>query len=384
MKQSILCLAITAVLYAQPPAARGPQGPAVISPEVGADRRITFRVLAPKAEAVRVMGGDIPDNGKGAAMAKAENGVWEATVGPVPAGAYRYNFNIDGLTVVDPRNPLSSESLTNAWSLVNVAGSDFFDTRDVPHGALAAVTYYSSALQRFRRMTIYTPAGYEMGKDKLPVFYLLHGSSDSDASWSTVGRAGFIMDNLIASKQAKPMIVVMPAGHTSTVRAPGLDPFLKEFNEDIMPYVEKHYRVVTDRSHRAIAGLSMGGSQTLNISILNLNKFAYVGVYSSGLIRGFGAARPGGTASAAPQPPPTGPTWEEQHATELDDATAKKGLKLLWFATGKEDSLLETTKKTVEMMEKHGFHPVFKETAGGHTWLNWRDYLHEFAPKLFQ
>ena len=380
MKQSILCLVLIAALCAQPPAARGPQGPTVISPEVSADFRITFRVLAPKAEAVRVMGGDIPDNGKGAAMTKGENGVWEATVGPVPAGAYRYNFNIDGLTVVDPRNPLTSESLTNVWSLVPVAGSASFDTRDVPHGAVAAVTYYSSALQRFRRMTVYTPAGYEMGKDKLPVFYLLHGASDSDASWSTVGRAGFILDNLIAAKQAKPMIVVMPAGHTSTVRTPGVDAFVKEFNEDIMPYVQKHYRVVGDRAHRAIAGLSMGGNQTLNISVPHLNQFAYVGVYSSGLIRGFGATRP----AAAPEPPPTGPTWEEQHMTELDDAGAKKGLKLFWFATGKEDGLLETTKKTVAMLEKHGFHPIFKETAGGHTWLNWRDYLNEFAPKLFQ
>ncbi len=380
MKQSILCLVLTAALYAQPPAPRGPQGPTVISPEVSADRRITLRVLAPKAETVRVMGGDIPDNGKGAAMTKAENGVWEATVGPVPAGAYRYNFNIDGMTVVDPRNPSTSESLTNVWSLVTVAGSDSFDTRDVPHGAVAAVTYYSSALQRFRRMTVYTPAGYEMGKDKLPVFYLLHGSSDSDASWSTVGRSGFIVDNLIAAKQAKPMIVVMPAGHTSTVRAPGLDPFLKEFNDDILPYVEKHYRVVADRAHRAIAGLSMGGNQTLNIAIPHLNQFAYVGVYSSGLIRGFGAARAGAEA----QPQPTGPSWEEQHMIELEAAGVKKGLKLFWFATGKDDGLLETTKKTVAMLEKHGFHPILKETAGGHTWLNWRDYLNEFAPKLFQ
>ena len=380
MKQSILCLAMTAALCAQPPAPRGPQGPTVISPEVSADRRITFRVLAPKAESVRVMGGDIPDNGKGATMTKAENGVWETTVGPVPAGSYRYNFNIDGLTLVDPRNPSTSESLTNVWSLVNVAGSESFDTRDVPHGAVAAVTYYSSALQRSRRMTIYTPAGYEMGKDKLPVFYLLHGSSDSDASWSSVGRAGFILDNLIAAKQAKPMIVVMPAGHTSTVRSQGVDPFLKEFNEDILPYVEKHYRVVADRAHRAIAGLSMGGNQTLNIALPHLNQFAYVGVYSSGLIRGFGAAQPG----AASQPQPTAPTWEEQHMAELDDVGPKKGLKLFWFATGKEDGLLETTKKTVAMLEKHGFHPILKETSGGHTWLNWRDYLNEFAPKLFQ
>lgn len=378
----VLTLAAAAAMGQAPPerAPRAPQGPQVVSPEVQADRRITFRLLAPQAESVKVAGGDIPGNGQGgAAMTKGENGVWEATVGPVPAGAYRYNFNVNGLTVVDPRNPASSQSNNNVWSLVVVPGSAVFDTRNVPHGAVAAVTYYSSALSKFRRMHIYTPPGYEGSRDKLPVFYLLHGASDSDASWSTVGRAGFILDNLIADGKAKPMIVVMPAGHTDLVRRPQeTEEVVRDFDEAILPYVEKNYRAMTDRAHRAIAGLSMGGSQTLNIFAKNPDKFAYVGVFSSGLIGSFGPPRPN-----APPPPP-GPGWEESHKEFLDAAAAKKGLKLFWFSTGKDDGLVPTTKGTVDLFQKHGFTPVYAESEGGHTWLNWRDYMIEFVPKLFQ
>lgn len=369
-------------------AQQAPQ-PVVVSPELQGDRRVTFRILAPKAESVKLNGGDIPNNGAGAAMTKGENGVWEVTMGPLDAGAYRYTFNVDGLTVVDPRSPATSESNNNVWSLVVVPGSNFMDTREVPHGAVAAVTYHSSSLNRIRRMHIYTPPGYEAGRDKYPVFYLLHGSSDSDDSWSSVGRAGFILDNLIADKKAKPMVVVMPAGHTRPMgpRVPGAsgqaatDEFVADLMTSIVPYVEKNYRVLTDRQSRAIAGLSMGGSQTLNAALPRLDKFAYIGVFSSGLFNAFRAARPG-----EPAPPirPAGPSWEEQHKSELDNATWKKGLKLVWFATGKDDFLLNSTKSTVAMLEKHGFKPVYLETTGGHTWLNWRNYMNDFVPQLFK
>ena len=161
------------------------------------------------------MGGDIPNNGKGTPLTKGAEGVWEVTVGPLVAGAYRYQFNIAGVPVLDPRNPAVSESNNNAWSLAVVPGSEVFDVRDVPHGALSVITYQSSALGRTRRMHVYTPPGYEKSTAKYPVFYLLHGASDSDDSWSSVGRANFIVDNLIAAGKAKPMIVVMPAGHTT-------------------------------------------------------------------------------------------------------------------------------------------------------------------------
>ena len=384
---AITCLAQST---APAPRARGPQGPQVVSPEVAADRKVTFRILAPNAEAIRLNGSDIPGIGRGAEMAKGTNGVWEVTLGPINPGAYRYNFNVDGLPVVDPRNPATSESNNNTWSLVYVPGSEFSDTKDVPHGAVSAVTYYSKTLNRFRRMHIYTPPGYESGKGKFPVFYLLHGASDSDNSWSSVGRAGFILDNLIAGKKAKPMIVVMPAGHTSATMfrrtaastnsasaRPPVDEFVHEFVTDIMPHVEKNYRVQNGREHRALAGLSMGGGQTLNIGIPNLEKFGYLGVFSSGVFGITGRGRSGSATNAMP-------TFEEQHKAVLENVKVRKGLKLLWFGTGKDDFLVETSRATVEMFKKNGFDVVYDETEGGHTWIVWRDYLNDFAPKLFQ
>ncbi len=291
---------------------------------------------------------------------------------------------------MDPRNPSVSESNNNAWSLVYVPGSAFMETGKVPHGAVASVYYFSTVLGRHRRMHVYTPPGYESGSSKYPVFYLLHGAMDCDDSWSSVGRAGFVLDNLIAAKKAKPMIVVMPAGHTSSSFSMGggrgvgsmVDEFSQEFVKDIMPYIESNYRVHTDRRNRAMAGLSMGGMQTLNVTMSDLGKFAYIGVFSSGLF-GAGPSKPapGAAASAAP---PQGPDWEQQHLAMLDNADLKKGLKLLWFATGVDDFVLNTTKASVEMLKKHGFSPIYKETAGGHTWINWRNYLNEFAPQLFQ
>jgi enterochelin esterase family protein len=361
------------------PRVRGPQGPRVVSPEVSADRKVTFRILAPKAESVMVSGSDIPGVGQGASMTKGTNDVWEVTLGPIPAGYYRYNFNVDGVSVIDPRNPATSESNANTWSLVGVPGADFMDTRDVPHGAVAEVTYYSKSLKRFRRIHVYTPPGYESGEGRFPVFYLLHGASDCDDSWTTVGRAGFILDNLIADQKAKPMVVVMPAGHTGPFRfggpRPAADEFVQDFTNDIMPHIEKHYRVYTDRKNRAMAGLSMGGGHTLNIGIPNLEKFAYLGVFSSGVF-GITGSGPGG--------PPQGPTFEEQHKAMLDDAKLKDGLNLFWFATGKDDFLVETSKATVEMFKQHGFDVVYKETEGAHTWIVWREYLNEFTPQLFR
>lgn len=359
---------------------RPAQPPPVTSPEVQADRKVVFRILAPKAQAVALMAGDILNLPKGGPeFTKDEKGIWSATVGPVDPGAYRYRFLVDGVAVVDPRNGAISESNTNVWSLVYVAGAEFMDPGKVAHGAVAAVHYYSTALGRYRRMHVYTPPGYELGKGKYPVFYLLHGAGDCDEAWTSVGRAGFILDNLIAAGKARPMVVVMPAGHTSVAFGmSGMDEFSKDFTQDVMPYVEKNYRVKKGRADTAIAGLSMGGMQTLNVSMSRLERFAYIGVYSSGVFS-MGPRRPG---AAAPSTPP--PDWEKQHAAALDNAGLKKGLKLLWFATGKEDFLLNTTKATIEMLKKHGFAPVYEESGGGHTWVNWRNYLNEFAPKLFR
>jgi enterochelin esterase-like enzyme len=355
----------------------------LVSPRILPDNRVQFSIYAPEAKVVRLVGSDIPNLGWGGTeMAKQDNGVWDVTLGPIDPGAYRYQFSVDGISVINPRSSAVSESNTNVWSLVYVPGSSLMDTKDVPHGAISEVTYYSKSLQRFRRMHVYTPPGYELGNGKYPIFYLLHGAFDCDDSWTSVGRAGFIMDNLIAEQKVKPMVVIMPAGHTGpfrlgpSTRDAAMDEFQQDFLNDIMPYAEKNYRVYTDQGHRALAGLSMGGAQTLNISISDLGKFGYLGVYSSGI---FGISGRG--FDGAPLP---GPTWEEQHKAILDNAELKKGIKLFWFATGKEDFLIETSRLTVEMLKKHGFDIVYQESAGGHTWINWRNYLYDFTQLLFR
>src|SRR5262249_23202028 len=296
-------------------------------------------VLAPKAGSVGVFTTDIPGGFEPRPMKKGANGVWEATLGPVDPGTYRYLFTMDGVLTADPRNQAVSESNGNVWGVLHVPGSDFMDAADVPHGAVARVTHKSSALGKNRRMHVYTPPGYEAGAEKYPVLYLPHGAGDSDDSWTSVGRANFILDNLIAAKKAKPMIVVMTAGHTgpfsfimpTTPGKGGIGSarFEEDFLKDVVPYVEKHYRVMVDRPNRASAGLSMGGAQSLNIAAMRPKDFGYVGVFSSGVVFGKVA------------------DWEKEHKVGLGDAAAREGLKLLWFATGSEDFLMGRTRETV-------------------------------------
>lgn len=381
---SACILGICAVTPAtgQPPAARPPD---FRSPVVSPDHTITFKILAPKASTVRLNAGDIPfDKVKGGAMHKDKDGIWELTTDPVMPGAYRYTFQVDGVSTLDPKNGATTESVGNAWSLTAVPGSELMDTRQVPHGAVAVITYHSSSLGFDRRMHIYTPPGYEKGSGKYPVFYLLHGAGDTDDAWTSVGRASFIFDNLSAAGKAKPMIVVMPAGHTRAFGQgsplPGPDEFTRDFVGDVMPYVESHYRTKNDRADRAIAGLSMGGFQTLNAMATKPEAFAYVGVYSSGL---FGIVPSGQAASPAATPRADFP-WEVEHRTVLQSPETKKGLKLFWFGIGKEDFLFATNTATVAMYKKYGFDVIYHESAGGHTWLNWRDYLIDFTPRLFR
>jgi enterochelin esterase-like enzyme len=388
----IVAISLAAVAAQEPaPGARGGRGgppvPQFASPEVGPERKVTFRIYAPQARAIRLAASDIPDVGQEAQLTRAENGVWELSHGPIAPGSYRYNFNVDGVATIDPRNASVSESNNNVWSLVHVPGSDLFDTKDVPHGSIAEVTYKSSTLGRFRRMHVYTPPGYDHSRDRYPVFYLLHGAGDSDDSWSTVGRAGVILDNLLATRQARPMIVVMPAGHAaaaadSVIGQSATELFVNDFVTDLMPHVEKHYRVLTDRANTAIAGLSMGGGQTLQVAIPRLERFAFVGVFSSGLLSVFPARGTDTTPTAGI--PPAAVEWERAHASKLDDVGLKRGLRLLWFATGTNDFLMPATKATLDLFKRHGFAPVFVESPGGHTWINWRNYLAEFAPQLFK
>jgi enterochelin esterase family protein len=354
--------------------------PVAASPEITADGNVTLRIDAPRAESVQLApDGDFPTavTGKTPLLTRDENGIWTLTLKSVPPGAYRYAFLIDGATVLDPRNPKTSESNENPWSLAVVPGADWMDTRDVPHGAVSEVTYWSSTLRRFRRLHVYTPPGYESGDGRYPVLYLLHGALDSDNSWSTVGRAGFILDNLIAAGRAKPMVMVMPHGHTGPFRfgMPMSGEFEPEFLIDIQPQMEQRYRLLNDRKHRALAGLSMGGYHTLNIGIPHLDRFGYLGVFSSGIF---------GLANSPSANPAHTRSFEDTHQVKLTDPQLKEGLHLLWMAIGRDDILLETSRHTVALLRKYHFNVVYRETEGGHTWDQWREYLHEFVPDLFR
>jgi enterochelin esterase family protein len=348
-----------------------PQTPnsTLVSPEV-ANGAVTLRLYAPNAQKVVVGGSDMVNPASPPALTKAENGVWSVTLNP-PPGTYRYNFNVDGIGVADPRNPQTSSTNTTVMSLAHIDGSPAGeDRRDVPHGQLSEIYYTSPDFPEGRRMHVYTPPGYEKGSQSYPVFYLLHGAGDSDDSWSTVGRANFIMDNLIADGRAVPMIVVMPHGHVppraGVDAIPGIrgdptaDPFTRDFVEGVMPYVESHYRVKRNAQSRAIAGLSMGGGQTLNIGLTNLDKFRYMGVYSSGFFTD---------------------VMQQRHAAQIAKA---KDLKLLYIACGKDDFVKPYNDYTLALFDYHGVKYVHHETGGGHTWDNWRNYLHDFAPRLFR
>ncbi len=369
----LLIALVPATAMARQAAGRGatPAAPTVVSPEVLPDRRVVFRMYAPQASDVALRGA-----GRGGPLTKGENGVWEITAGPLAPGVYQYSFGVQGVTVVDPSNQSVNETTTGLRNLLVVPGGEWTDLKNVPHGAVAEVSYESSVLGRQRRLHVYTPPGYSAAADRYPVFYLLHGSGDTDQSWNAIGRAGVILDNLIAANRARPMIVVMPNGHTRTGAAAALPEarmeFVKEFLADIVPFVEKTYRVRAERAGRAIAGLSMGGGQTLNIAIPNMDKFAYIGVFSAGLSGG-GAGQPSAVE-----------VWETQNKAALDNEALKKGVKLLWFSTGKDDPAMANTMNAVNLLKKHGFTPTFQESQGAHTWENWRDYLVIFGGQLFR
>jgi len=355
----------------------------LVSPEVGSDHRVTFRLYAPKASEVIVRG----DFGSEAKLTKDDHGVFSATVGPLAPDLYTYNFYVDGVKTVDPKNALIKQGNTGVDSMVFVRGkeAEFEENKEVPHGEVRQVWYRSSTLNDQRRMHVYTPPGYDEGSERYPVFYLLHGGGDEDSGWSTIGRAGFILDNLIAQKKAKPMLVVMPngslprpAGFTRPpaggLRSPEFvkrmaelqERFVKELLQDIIPQVEKRFRVRTGAENRALAGLSMGGGQTLATVTSHPDQFSYVGVWSAGV-------------SATPE------EFEKSHATFFDSADkVNKTVKLFSISVGDQDFLLNGSKNLDELLKKHGIKHEFHISGGGHTWINWRHYLNDFAPQLFQ
>ena len=352
------------------------------SVEVMPDRHVRFRLWAPNATEVKLHAegpeatpGITPQEANkyqgGVAMVKGDQGIWEAVIGPIEPGTYRYTFTVDGVSTTDPRNPLTSQSLTHSSSMYEVPGAQFMELKaGVPHGAIAAVYYDSSATGGQRRMHVYTPPGYEIGTARLPVLYLLHGGGDSDDSWGTVGRAGAILDNLIAAGKAVPMLIVMPAGHTSTEfrLTPGVRMGHDAFNDDltkvVLPFIDAHYRTIADRDHRAIAGLSMGGLQALDIALDDSADFAYVGIFSSGW---FPNAQK-----------------EEEDADVAQYRTSGKPFHLFWVNAGQYDIALQNSDATVAILKKAGIDVEQHQSPGFHAWNNWRDYLNQFAPLLFK
>jgi enterochelin esterase-like enzyme len=367
---ALIAMAATpATASAQPGAGPRRVRDTLTSPVIGADGQVTFQLYAPKATQVLVRS-EGPAPFANQPLVRGDSGVWRLSL-QVPADLYIYWFDVDSVAVADPRNNRPRVNMTTVRSLLEVPGaaSEFFANRAVPHGQVAAVHYQSKALGVPRRMQVYTPAGYATSGQRYPVLYLLHGGGDTDESWLMAGRANFILDNLIAAGKAKPMIVVMPAGHTPAVTgAPSApDAFSRDLLGDVMPYVEANYRTLAGAPQRAVAGLSMGGQQTLNVGLTNLDKFSQLGVFSSGWF---------GQDAAA--------NFARTNDRVLSDPKINDRIRLFWLATGKDDFVLPSTKAALAMLDQHKIRYSYKESEGGHTWPNWRAYLNEFAPLLFR
>ncbi len=342
------------------------------SPEIHADRTVTFRLFAPKASEVVLMGspGILEFIKEPKPLQKDNKGVWSLTIGPVPPGFYTYGFAIDGgLRMPDPSNPNLELRRWGDTSSFIVPGNEkaVFEERPVPHGTVHVDFYDSKNLGTPRMFYVYTPPGYETGKQKYPVLYLLHGNGQIEASWTWTGRANVILDNLIADGKAKPMVIVMPYGHIPReikpippVPASPSDSMAieKELLTEIKPAVESKYRVLTDRNHRAIGGLSMGASQSMSIGLHNLDKFAFIAAFSGAGNR---------------------TEWDK-----ADPAMLNKMLKVLWIGCGTEDPGYAGVKGMDDFLTQKNVKHTFNQSGGGHSWPNWQQYLAKYAPLLFR
>lgn len=384
MKRHLRLFIIIAVVFAIVPGlkpratvagAQAPPPAPIVSPEVHADKRVTFRFRAPQAREVILA----REGAERLAMQKDEQGVWTVTTPPLEPDFYGYSFVADGVGLIDPVNPLMKPNLLNTQSMVHVPGpaSLPWETNDVPRGTIHRHFYRSAIVGDDRDYFVYTPPGYDqMAKTQYPVLYLLHGFSDDARGWIDVGRAHVILDNLIAAGTAKPMLVVMRLGYGApevvsrtggffrdpALRRRSFDRFRDALFTEMMPAVEKRYRVAKDRRSRAIAGLSMGGAESLYIGLNALDRFAWIGAFSTG-----------GMASD-----------DYNSVFPAVDAKANTQLRLLWIACGTEDRLIDTSRKFREWLKSRSVQHEGIETAGAHTWMVWRRNLAEFAPRLFQ
>jgi enterochelin esterase-like enzyme len=354
------------------PPERRAQAPPLVSPEVQADRRVTFRLRAPNAKEVTVAG----EWGGGAkAMTRDEQGTWSVTLDPIDAGLYGYSFNMDGFQTLDPANPTIKPMRSPRTSVLEIPGNPplLSDYQDVPHGTVRVHQYRSRSLNKRRGLYVYTPPGYDKDPSaRYPVLYLLHGSGDNEATWASFGHANLIVDNLLAQGKAKPQVIVMPDGHAATPRPAGepasaegrsrnVVAFERDLLDDVMPFVEANYRVRNEPENRAIAGLSMGGGQSLTIGLNHTDRFAWVG--------GFSAAVFEPERSLAP--------------ALVDPKATDSALRLVWIACGKSDRLLENAQRFTAILKDKGIRHEFQISEGGHAWPVWRLYLSQFVPLLF-
>ena len=368
----------------------------VTSPEINPDKTVTFRIKAPKAISVQVTGDMLPGRDiqtpqgmwtlPGVAdLKEGKDGVWEYTTPtPVAPEFYNYNFIVDGQSMVDPNNVFINRDVKTLTSILYVEGDpviDLFKVSDVPHGTVSKIWYHSAQEGYDRRLTVYTPAGYENSGKKYPVFYLLHGMGGDEEAWYTQGRASQILDNLIAQGKAEPMIVVMTNGNIAQQAAPGESPegfkapdmalpktmegsFETAFPE-IVKFVEKTFRCKTDKNSRAIAGLSMGGFHSCHISKQYPDMFGYVGLFSAAITNDSKS-----------------PIYEDFDG-KLATQFAKKPA-LYYIAIGQTDFLFQANTEYRKKLDAAGYPYVYVETEGGHIWRNWRHYLADFAPRLFK
>ena len=373
-------------------------GTEIISPEIHPNNTVTFRMMAPEATRVAITGDFIPTEKRETPMGefdvpgiveltKKENGVWEYTTpAPLAPELYSYSMIVNGVSVVDPNNPYMIRDIASVTSIFIVGGgrADLYKINDVPHGSVTRRWYESPTLGITRRITIYTPPGYETSNAQYPVFYLLHGAGGDEEAWIALGRSTQILDNLIAQGKAKPMIVVMTNGNAGQKGAPGesdegmykpsfmgatrMDGAFEQAFPDIMKFVESNYRTINTKAGRAIAGLSMGGFHSLHVSKEYPDKFDYVGLYSSAI----GVQQQGGDTSPVYQ------NFDEKLKAQF--ATPPK---LYWIACGTTDFLYQANLDYCKLLTDNKYPYTYYETGDGHIWKNWRIYLTEFAPMLF-
>jgi enterochelin esterase-like enzyme len=341
------------------------------SPEIQADRRVTFRLLAPKATDVKVTGEFMTGE---KAMQKDDKGLWSVVVGPLEPEIYNYNFTIDGVKTIDPGNPNVKTGSTPSTiaSVLEIRGDGpaFYDGQPATaHGEIRTHWYPSKSTGSLRRLTVYTPPGYDANaKTRYPVLYLFHGANADEAAWTRLGHVNLILDNLLAAGKIKPFVVVMPFGYGVP---PGSGPggessalFTRDLLEDVIPFVQAQYRVETDRDHRAIAGLSMGGGQSLTIGLNHPELFSQVAGFSAALRAG---------------------DFEKTYAAAIaNPQETNHKLRLLWFGCGTDDSLFPAAKSFDAFLSQHKITHTFRQSDGAHTWMVWRRYLSELAPLLFR